>query len=197
MANLLTFAISFAILICVLAAVATRGISMNITYRIGNLLKHPGQFIAHGCNAQGVMGSGVALAIRTQYPKAFTTYRAHYESRGLLLGNVIPADCGRHTVFNCITQEFYGRDGGMYVSYDAIERAVQSIDSLVADKQLPEVGYPLIGGDLGGGDWSVISNIIQEMSDNHVPVVYLLNRKVIDDKGIDLELVDEDYVEGA
>lgn len=32
---------------------------MKIDYRIGDMFKGGHKFIAHGCNAQGVMGSGV------------------------------------------------------------------------------------------------------------------------------------------
>ncbi len=35
-----------------------------ITYKQGDLMKASETYIAHGCNAQGVMGSGVAKAIR-------------------------------------------------------------------------------------------------------------------------------------
>lgn len=185
---------------------------MKISYRIGNLLNHPDKFIAHGCNAQGKMGSGVAKAIRDRYPKAYGVYAAQHERSGLILGKVIAADCSPHTVLNCITQEFYGRDGALYVSYDAIERAIQTVDELMrverskiytsCDKQgdpspIPRVGYPLIGGDLGGGDWAVISKIIEDFSDHHQPIVYLLDRKVIQDKNIPVEQVDETYQEQA
>lgn len=33
-----------------------------IQYKTGNLLDTPDSYIVHGCNAQGVMGSGVAKA---------------------------------------------------------------------------------------------------------------------------------------
>lgn len=185
---------------------------MKISYRIGNLLNHPDKFIAHGCNAQGQMGSGVAKAIRDKYPKAYEVYRAQYERAGLMLGSVVVASCTPHTVLNCITQEFYGRDGAMYVSYDAIERSIQTIDELArqeraqivttCDRQghpdlIPRVGYPLIGGDLGGGDWAVISKIIEDCAEHHQPIVYLLNPVVIMEKGIDHSQVDDTYQEQA
>lgn len=39
-----------------------------IEYRKGNLLDITSGVIVHGCNMRGVMGSGVALAIRNKYP---------------------------------------------------------------------------------------------------------------------------------
>ena len=40
-----------------------------IKYKIGDLLTAPQKCIAHQVNCQGVMGSGVARAIRNEYPK--------------------------------------------------------------------------------------------------------------------------------
>ena len=46
--------------------------------------------IIHGCNAQGVMGSGVAAIIRAKYPMAYKTY-IYQADTGYILGEVIPA----------------------------------------------------------------------------------------------------------
>jgi hypothetical protein len=47
---------------------------MKIIYKQGDLLDCIEKVIVHGCNAQGVMGSGVALAIRKKYPDAARAY---------------------------------------------------------------------------------------------------------------------------
>ena len=39
---------------------------MKIIYKQGDLLEAEEVVIVHGCNAQGVVGSGVALAIRNK-----------------------------------------------------------------------------------------------------------------------------------
>ena len=41
----------------------------------GDLLKAKEKFIVHQCNAQGVMGSGVAKQIATLYPEAEKQYK--------------------------------------------------------------------------------------------------------------------------
>jgi len=164
---------------------------MDIEYRTGDLLDAAEPAIVHGCNAQGVMGSGVALAIRKRYPAAFTAYRDEYEkSQSLALGQTIWVDCARHVVINAITQDRYGRDGQRYADYDAIETAMRRINHVCGltqnytgqrstpPKTIDAVAMPLIGAGLAGGSWAQISEIIERCSTNFQPVVYLIDGKI-------------------
>ena len=143
---------------------------MKIKYIEGDLTDAPERFIAHGCNAQGVMGSGVAKAIRAKWPRAYKEYNDKFQITGLQLGTVVPVFYEDHTILNCITQEFYGRSGARYVDYDAIRSCIRllnnnfSIDGKIAMSK--------IGSSLGGGDWSIISEIIETESTRFTPVVY-------------------------
>lgn len=135
----------------------------------GDLLAVQRGIVVHGCNAQGVMGSGVAAAIRTRYPGAFQAYRKAFESNGLHLGEVIGFSAERDpsgrpslVIANAITQEFYGREPGrVYVSYSAITQCFAKIAKKARELEL-EVHFPLIGCGLGGGDWREVSRRINE-----------------------------------
>lgn len=154
---------------------------MKIIYKAGDLLEAPERAICHGCNAQGKMGAGIAVPIKKRYPIAFEAYRSTYEAQGnrLHLGQVITVVCpdGR-TVFNAVTQEFYGREPGrVYVSYDAVAQAIGHIDAW-ADEQnavaRPVVAFPKIGAGLANGDWERLAAIIEDGARNFQPVVYVL-----------------------
>ena len=155
---------------------------MKLIYRKGDLLASSLRFIVHGCNAQGVMGSGIALAIRQTYPKAFQDYRDVYDLSGLKAGQTIWSDVGDRVVINAVTQEFYGRDPNVvYVSYDGIRAAIRAInESAIIRKNLLDglepqmVGFPQIGAGLGNGDWAIIEAIIEEESTHFQPVIYQL-----------------------
>lgn len=158
---------------------------MKIEYRVGDLLDSGLRCIAHGCNAQGVMKSGIAKAIRARYPIAFTKYREAYEAQNdnLTLGQVIRADVSSdRTILNVITQEFYGRDPNtVYVDYDAIRYAMYSINLITACGGFHSVGFPLIGAGLANGDWTIISRIIEEES-QFQPIVYTLDGTIPGDR---------------
>lgn len=153
--------------------------------------------IAHGCNAQGVMGSGVAKAVRSHYPWAFDAYaaecneglRAHL-TRHQLVGRCIPSHNDDKTkwVFNLITQERYGRDPAhRYMSYDALERSLRDMDSWFKWNDLKkELGIPMIGAGLGNGNWNIIQTIIHETLPDYAINVYVME-KAPDESGASLE----------
>jgi O-acetyl-ADP-ribose deacetylase (regulator of RNase III) len=121
----------------------------------------PNDAIVHGCNAQGVMGSGIALEVKQRYPGAFNAYVNHHLVHGLTLGDAIPYfdPKDKFWIINAVTQEFFGRDGKRYVSYDAVADAFKRIRD--ANQHFDRLLFPLIGAGLGGGDWTVIQSIIE------------------------------------
>ena len=142
---------------------------MEIEYKYGDILTTDCKYICHCVNAQGVMRSGVAKAIRAKYPKAFDVYRAKYDAQGRLsLGDVIGADCGKRIVLNLVGQEFYGRDGRVYISYRALRKGIALINANITEP----VAFPMIGCGLAGGDWQIVSKIIEEESTRFQPIVY-------------------------
>lgn len=154
---------------------------MKIEYREGNLLTSNLVHIGQCCNARGKMGSGIAKAIREQYPDNYATYRNAYErdlSQGhqhAEMGTVVvhEADDGR-VIYNIIGQQNYGYDGRRYVSYDALATAFERLDSEASQRGMDHLGLPLIGAGLAGGKWSIIKSIIETHSSNFKPVVFVL-----------------------
>lgn len=127
----------------------------------------PGDAFVHGCNAQGVMGSGIAASVREIYPGAYDVYRKEFEARGLDLGDVIPFYDPQTQVWvlNGITQNLYGKTGDRFVSYDAVTEVFENI---LKGHKLPNIKrlfFPLIGAGLGGGNWRIIQTIIEEVFD--------------------------------
>lgn len=150
---------------------------MEITYLTGDLLLSPCQLILHGCNAQGVMGSGVAKAIRAKYPPAYEVYRKKYEDVGLRLGEIVYAPIPSENLWiaNGISQEFYGRSGGPFVDYEAINSIMTSVNSFAAGCGIDKVAMPLIGAGFGGGSWNIISKEIEKCFTMVQPIVYTLD----------------------
>lgn len=149
---------------------------MKIEYIKGDLFTTDCKVIVHGCNAQGVMGSGVAKIIRDKYPKAYNEYRTEYERNvySLPIGNIIPVWTNSKMIINAITQDYYGQDGKRYVSYDAVAKSMHEVNKFCLGYNYKEVAMPQIGAGLGGGDWNVIAAIIEsELKDVQVKVYIL------------------------
>lgn len=157
---------------------------MDIIYKTGSILEASEPYIIHGCNAQGKMGSGVAKVLMDAYPDVRERYLAHHAAASRanepFLGTIHIGATEKHTVYNAITQEFYGYDGKLYVSYGAIELCMNALDKAMATIEAktgekPHVAMPLLGCGLAGGNWSVVSGIIERCSRHFQPVVYTLD----------------------
>jgi O-acetyl-ADP-ribose deacetylase (regulator of RNase III) len=155
---------------------------VEIEYVTGNILDGDEEYLVQGCNAQGVMGSGLAKTIRGRYPQVFRQYNKVYQDQGdyLDLGQLIYVDVGTRYIVNAITQQNFGRDPNeVYVSYDAMQTAIKTLNEDVGDPDKPpRIAFPLIGAGLANGSWKTISEIIEDYSTDFIPVVYLLDGEI-------------------
>lgn len=147
----------------------------------GDLVRSDEPCIVHGCNDHGVMGSGIAKQIKTDYPQAYMAYRERFDNHGLAPGEIIPVECQSDDypnkwVINAITQHNFNRTGGgtpgVFVDYDGLRTAFKSINQFAKENGIERIGMPLIGAVRGGGDWNVISAIIEEEATDYQPVLY-------------------------
>ena len=137
----------------------------------GDLIKmaKDGEFslIAHGCNCFHTMGSGIAQTVKKEFPEAFIADQGTLHGDKNKLGScsycMIPefVSTVRHTpllVVNAYTQYSFGGDE-VHVDYDAVRSCMKWL-KLNYPHQI--IGLPKIGAGLGGGDWDLISKIIDE-----------------------------------
>lgn len=133
-------------------------------FKAGNLIDQikPGNIVVHGCNKQGVWGSGVAKMMKQFSWEAFSQYVSDCYHKNV--------DVSWHSeqdgsiIASAFTQEFYGKDGAKYVSYDAIDSCFSQIFKAAVEFD-KEVHIPnMIGAGLGGGDQDVIITIINSQA---------------------------------
>lgn len=136
--------------------------------------KRKAVIFVHGCNAKGVMGSGVASLVKKLYPFAFEQYKAEERDFGLVTGEVVFATSpdSKVIVANAITQKNYGRDGKQYVDYDAVVCSLQRVRTRALSMNVP-VYMPMIGGGLGGGDLKRLTAIFQAVFHDVDATLYL------------------------
>ena len=149
-----------------------------MNHEIGNIVEGvKSGLILQQVNCQGVMGSGVAAAIRRRWPVVYDEYvqfvgRASNEfGQGAhLLGNmqVVSVEPGL-SVVNLFSQQYYGRTGERFTSYDALDTSLAELRKFMDSRDIPQedVHHPLIGSGLGGGNWPIISGIIQHRLGYH------------------------------
>jgi O-acetyl-ADP-ribose deacetylase (regulator of RNase III) len=142
----------------------------------GDLLASPEQYIAHGCNTQGVMGAGIAALIAERYPEVERSYRVACRAKDFRIGTCqdvyLPED--QRTVFNLGTQVFPGRNA----TYWAVMLSFGNLFEFCRTMNIDRVGIPRIGCGIGGLDWPttehVINGIYEWVPDGPEVVVYTL-----------------------
>ena len=156
----------------------------------GDLLTSPVQIIAHQTNCQGIMNGGIARQIRSFYPEVYTNYVEFVKSYKDCNGKPPLGEClyvetadKSHIVLNLFGQDRYGRDK-RYTDYEALKKSF--VDGILQlryeflngeyenDLQLT-IGIPYgIGCGLAGGDWNVVSKMLEDIehSENVLFIAY-------------------------
>lgn len=130
--------------------------------------------IIHGCNCFCTMGAGIAKTIKQKFPEAYKADLKTEKGNESKLGTISFAESetskGNLIVVNGYTQ-FNWRGNGNKADYEAIRKVFRTVKEKFSGLR---IGYPAIGAGLAGGDWNIISDIInQELKgENHTFVAY-------------------------
>lgn len=122
--------------------------------------------ICHQTNCQGVMGSGIAKQVREKYPQVYEQYKRVCASGEKLLGRtqIVPIS-PTQSIANLFGQDNYGYTSSCYTDYDALLNCLKQVRAFCPGKT---IAVPfLLGCARGGGDWSIVSNIINEVFDDY------------------------------
>lgn len=148
-----------------------------ITYITHDVTATTRGVVAHGCNCRGVMGSGVALAVRRRWNVAYQKYvefvaaaTAHAPTSSLLgqaqiinVGHPILDEPNSLFVSNMFTQDAFGNDGKRYANPDAIRKSLTDTIAFCRGTNLP-LFIPRIGCGLGGLDWETdVQPIVEDL----------------------------------
>jgi len=141
---------------------------------MGDIFDLKDGIICHQVNCKGVMGAGLAMAIRNKWPQVYTDYMETYKRGVLHLGTVVWTKVDEALwVASLAAQDGYGRvKGQVYTNYVALQTCLQVVDATAV---LPIAIPKGMGCALGGGDWAIVERIIKEN----------MSHAIIADKGDD------------
>lgn len=116
------------------------------------------------------MGAGLAKQIKELYPHIFGYYknRCKTSTPEALLGSIdsYPDSKNCRQIVNMYAQKTYGRTG-VHTDYEALKSCLNLVkilaEAMAKFKTTVKVGLPHgLGCGLAGGDWSIVSGIIEE-----------------------------------
>lgn len=146
----------------------------------GDILEQRRGLLVHGCNTKSVMGAGIALQIKHKYPNAFNDYFMKCQltnNTDSLLGDIVTTRItDEFYIVNAFTQINYGRyHYWSNVNYEAIRSVFTKVNDLALYYNLPVI-FPMIGSGYGGGDWTIIEEIIDINLDPKIEkTLFILN----------------------
>jgi len=135
--------------------------NMNIIK--GNLITEPCDILIHGCNCFLVFGKGVALQVKNKYPEAYKADLKTTKGDPSKLGKYSYAIIDNKIIINAYTQYHYGFNK-VNVDYKAIKNVFNKVAFIIKkhNNEDMKIIYPKIGAGLAGGDWNIISKIIDK-----------------------------------
>lgn len=132
----------------------------------GDLLQSNLPLIAHQTNCLGVMGAGIAKAIKNKWNSVYTQYVdicKNFEYSKDLLGKCQICVTGEYSFTESVAP-YENR----HTDYDALKKALLNLKAFCEDEEITEVGIPYkLGCGLAGGDWDgVVYPMLQELFAN-------------------------------
>lgn len=145
-----------------------------------NILDTDCDIIGHGVNCQNVMGSGIARALFEKWPEVKEQYHMAFEIMPdqfpeQYLGYMQPVELDGIVVVNLFTQQNFGNDGQVYLSYNALKQALHGLKEYCHSWGYKTIALPKIGCGLAGGNWDKVKPIIEEILEDFTVKVYYLD----------------------
>lgn len=137
--------------------------------------------IAHCCNCFNTMGSGIAPQIAKAFPIVKTlddtTMRGDVNKLGTFTVALHHYE-NKLVIFNLYGQYGYGNreSGKIDLNYYYLTKALEGMKTNLIEygEQDSKIGFPKIGCGLAGGDWFVVSQMIETIFDGFDVTIYEL-----------------------
>jgi O-acetyl-ADP-ribose deacetylase (regulator of RNase III) len=169
----------------------------ELTYVDGDIFLLPDiHIVGHQANCQNTMGSGIAKTVREWYPEAYqadsnAAKMGHNKLGHLSYCNITskPVPNDLMMIFNLYGQNLFGREARQ-TNYDALYTALEKMHRYIYEYfnkdsyrhsttgRYPTVGFPWkMGCDRAGGDWNIVSRLIEVAFDTYPGDVIIVKFK--------------------
>lgn len=140
-----------------------------IKYLKGDLFKSPAKILVNTVNTVGVMGKGVALEFKKQYPEMFYHYKALCEDRRLDIGNLFLWRNDEKWVLLFPTKKHWKNPSKLEYIELGLKKFAENWDKLGADS----IAFPRLGCGNGGLDWAEVKPLMEKYLKNIPLQIYV------------------------
>lgn len=137
-------------------------INYMITYKIGNIFNEDVEAIVNTVNCVGIMGKGLALQFKNKYYNNFKLYANACRRNEVVTGKVLvykiePLFNPKY-IINFPTKQHWRDKSKIEYIETGLDDLVQTIHNL----SIKSIAIPPLGCGLGGLNWNVIKQLIEE-----------------------------------
>ena len=132
-----------------------------ITYHTGDLLRAPAEALVNTVNTVGVMGKGIALQFKEQFPFNLKEYLKACKDGTLVPGKLLVVrehtlNGGEQLIINFPTKV----DWKQKSSYQYIEDGLQELVKVIAEHNIKSIAVPPLGCGNGGLKWEKVKPLL-------------------------------------
>lgn len=133
-----------------------------IQYITGNIFENPSEALVNTVNTVGIMGKGIALQFKQQFPNNFRAYVKGCKDGTVQIGQLLVVEdnsllYGKKTIINFPTKTDWRKPS----DYSYIEKGLQALVAIIQDRQIKSIAIPPLGAGNGGLDWYKVKNLME------------------------------------
>jgi O-acetyl-ADP-ribose deacetylase (regulator of RNase III)/uncharacterized protein YwgA len=132
-----------------------------INYLTGNILDSRAKALVNTVNTVGVMGKGIALQFKNQFPNNYKIYKAACKYKELRIGDLLVTEeesllTGKKIIINFPTKTHWRLPS----EYEYIEKGLDALINVIQKNNIDSIAIPPLGAGNGGLDWTKVKAII-------------------------------------
>lgn len=129
-----------------------------ITYKQGNLLDDDAEALVNTVNTVGVMGKGIALAFKNEFPENFHKYKEACNSGKVKTGKMFITVCPELTIINFPTKKHWADPSKL----EWIEEGLKDLVKVIEKYEITSIALPALGCSNGRLLWKNVKPLIKK-----------------------------------
>lgn len=134
-----------------------------IQYKNDNLLESEAEALVNTVNTVGVMGKGIALQFKNQYPNNYKLYKQACKLNEVKVGKMFVTEessllGGKKTIINFPTKTDWRKPS----EYEYIELGLRDLVEIIKENKIKSVAIPPLGAGNGGLDWNRVKTLMEQ-----------------------------------
>ena len=134
-----------------------------ITFHTGNLLQSNAFALVNTVNTVGVMGKGIALQFKNEFPHNYAVYRNACLKHDLKVGQLLAVRDNSLLLSERLIINFPTKTHWRLPSeYSYIEQGLDALVLLITSEKIKSIALPALGCGNGGLDWITVKDMISK-----------------------------------